>query len=88
MKKPVVAGVLFVVAILGLIIYSSMNLSQYKAEVCMEFQGRRACRTASGESERSAVRTATENACALISSGVTDTIACQNATPVSSKMLK
>ena len=64
------------------------RLSRYRCEVCMEFQGRKACRTASAATEMQARRTAQDNACALISSGVTDSMQCGNYTePVSVKWL-
>jgi hypothetical protein len=88
MNKPVVAGILFLLVVLGVIVYSSMNLSQARVEVCMEFNGRTNCATASGQNRDYALRTATANACALIAGGVGDTIACERKTPASVKWLK
>lgn len=88
MKKPVVLGVVFVAVVLIVIIYSSMNLSQAKVEVCMEFNGRTNCGTASGQNREFALRSAKTNACAMISGGVGDTIACEHKVPVSEKWLK
>ena len=87
-SKPVLLGVAFVLIVLGVLIYSSMNLSKAKVEVCMEFNGRQNCAIASGQTEDYALRTATSNACALIASGVGDTIACERKTPVSVKWIK
>ena len=83
MKKPVILGILFVVVVLAVLVYSSMNLAQYRVEVCVAFHGQTQCRTASADSEEHALRSATSNACALISSGVTDTIACEQSVPTS-----
>jgi len=89
MKKPaVLLGILFVAVVLGVLIYSSMNLSGKRVEVCVSFHGAQACRTASGQTEEFALRTATNNACAQVSSGVTDSIACENAPPVKVTWLK
>ena len=88
MKKPVLLGIVFVVIFLGVIIYSSMNLSGYRVEVCMNFGGRTNCRTASGSTEEFARRTATTNACAEIASGVTDSIACEQTVPTKVTRLK
>lgn len=49
----------------------------------MEFQGRSECRTAAGPTEQQALRTAIENACALIASGMTDSMACDRTPPKS-----
>jgi hypothetical protein len=47
------------------------------------YQGRRACRTAAANSQSQAMRTAKENACAQIASGVTESNQCEN-TPADS----
>ena len=88
MKKPVLIGVLFLLVILGVLIYSSMNLAGKRVEVCVAFHGATACRTASGSTEEFALRTAVTNACAQVASGVTDSLACENATPVKVTWLK
>ena len=82
MKKPVLLGILFCAIVLAVIIYSSMNLARQRVEVCMQFNGNTACRTAAGSTKEFALRTATTNACSQISSGVTDSIACERSEPV------
>jgi hypothetical protein len=47
----------------------------------MEFQGKQSCRIASGTTKEQALRTASENACAIIASGMTDSMACDRSTP-------
>ena len=81
MSKPVLVGILIVAVILGVLIYSSMNLAKFRVEVCMTFHGQTNCRTAAGSNEEFARRSATTNACAAIASGVTDSIACENTPP-------
>jgi hypothetical protein len=88
MKKPVLVGILIVAVILGIIVYSSMNLAAYRVEVCMAFNGKTNCRTASGSSEEFALRSATTNACAEIASGVTETIGCEQTKPEKVTWLK
>ena len=88
MKKPVLFGIIFVLAVLGVIIYSTLNLAKYRVEVCMTFNGQSQCRTASADTEEHALHTATTNACATIASGVTDSMACEPATPQSIRWLK
>ena len=80
-KKPVLLGILFLLIIIGVLVYSSMNLAKYRVEVCMTFNGRTNCRTASGSTEDFALRAAVTNACADIASGVTDSIACEQSKP-------
>ncbi|WP_031497733.1 hypothetical protein [Bryobacter aggregatus] len=89
MKNPklVVGIIVGAIAFLGALIYNTMSYSQYRVEVCMEYQGRKNCRTALGASEELAVRAATDNACAMIASGMTDSMACTGSQPVSVKWL-
>jgi hypothetical protein len=47
----------------------------------MAYQGRSACKTVSAKEEANALRSGTENACADIASGVTDTMRCQQTPP-------
>lgn len=88
MKKTALAVTVFTLAVLGLLIYSSLGLRKHRVEVCVSFQGRTNCRTASGSTREQAVRTATDNACALIASGMTDSMACTSAPPTSVKWLE
>ena len=87
-KKPVLIGVVFALVILGVLIYSSMNLAKYRVEVCMSFNGQTACRTAAGANEETTFRTAVDNACADIASGVTDSLACERTEPTKQTWVK
>ena len=53
MKKnhTILLGLLFLAAVLGTLIYSSMNLKQYRVQVCITFNGQQNCRIASGVTE-------------------------------------
>ena len=79
-RNQVSLVVVATLAVLGLLIFFSMPSANYRCEVCVSYQGRQACRTASAETQAMAQRTAHENACAQIASGVTDTTGC-HATP-------
>jgi len=81
-KKPVLIGLLIFAALMALLVYSTLTLGGQRVEVCMQFNGRQSCRTASGSSKEQALRTATQNACADIASGVTDSLACERSEPV------
>ena len=87
MNKTVVIGVIFVVAIVGFLIYSSMNISKYRVEVCIAYRGQTQCRTASADTREHAQRTAQSNACGLLASGVTETMQCEHLDPASVKWL-
>ena len=73
---------------IALVAYSTFNGPRFRVEVCMAYQGRSSCRTVSAKSEQAAVRAGTENACADIASGVTDTMRCVETEPKSVKWLR
>ncbi len=82
MSKPAIAGIFFAVAAVATIVYFSMS-GNLRAEICMEFAGRTACKTVSGDTRDHVISTARTGACAEIAGGVTDTIACEHQTPKS-----
>ena len=90
MKRPVVAGVIFLIVFIAVLVYSTLSLTRnrHRVEVCMQFDGRNSCRVASGATENDALRAAVTNACALIASGVTDSQQCEHSAPTSVKWLK
>ena len=87
MKKTVWLAILFVVVVIGFVVYSTLGTGRVRCEVCVTYQGRSACRTASAQSREQARRTATENACAQIASGVTESNQCENTPPDSVRWL-
>lgn len=88
MNRTVILGIAFLLIVIGVIVYSTMNLAHFRVEVCVQFNGHTQCRTASADSEEHALRAATSNACAIIASGVTDSIACEHSTPLKVTWLK
>ena len=88
MKKAVVLGIVLVAGVLALLLYSTMNLAKYRVEVCVAYNGQTSCRTASADTREHAFRAATDNACALIASGVTETLGCTHSEPTSVRWLK
>jgi heme/copper-type cytochrome/quinol oxidase subunit 3 len=71
------------IAFFGALVYNTMSYSKHRVEVCMEFAGKKNCRIAQGATKEAAVRMAIENACALISSGMTESMACTGTPPKS-----
>ena len=67
--------------IFGVVVMTSLNVGGVRCEVCVEFNGRQACRAVDGDDEAETHTAAMTNACALVASGVTDTVACQHSTP-------
>ena len=81
MKKPVWIGIIFLLAVFGVILYSTMNMSQFRVKVCMQYNGAMNCATAAGSSKEFALRQAVSTACATIAGGVTGTMACERSEP-------
>lgn len=79
---------LFVIGFLALVAYSTIKGKRYRVEVCMAYQGRTNCRTVSAKSENAALRSGSNNACADLTSGVTDTMRCEQSPPKSIKWLE
>jgi hypothetical protein len=88
MNKNIVWIALAFAAGVGALMYTSLQgVTNHRVEVCMSFNGRDNCRTARGNTEAEAKRTATDNACADLTSGMAQITNCQNATPTSVKVL-
>jgi len=79
--RNLVATLAILVPVAGFVVYSSLQVGSVECEVCMDFAGRRICRTASAAAREEALRAAVDNACALLTSGMTNTIRCQRADP-------
>lgn len=73
------ASVFFV----AIVVYWTLAIPGYECEVCIEFRGQTACRTVQAANTAEARAGAITNACALLSSGVTDTLACERTPPKS-----
>jgi len=69
------------VAVIGFVVWSSFQVGRVHCDVCITFNGRQACRSVDGDDEQDTRQAAITNACAQISSGVTDSMACGRTTP-------
>lgn len=77
--------VTIIVAFVGFLAWSMLSAQKATCEVCMEFNGRRNCATASAVSEEEAFNSARNTACGPISFGMNESIACGNTPPASSQ---
>jgi len=85
--KLILGGATLFLLFLGVMTFMMLGQRKNRVEVCMGFQGRTACKIASGETRDEALRTASDNACALIAFGVTDNGQCGRSQPLSVKWL-
>ena len=79
-KITMVFAALTLVGVVAIVRSTMLNYSEL-CEVCITFGGRSECREAYGKTRDEAVRTATDNACAPLAGGMTDSISCSNTTP-------
>ena len=54
--RRAVATLAVLVPVVSVVVYSSFQVSDYECTVCMEFAGRRECRTVAGKTEEEALR--------------------------------
>lgn len=80
MATKLVGSVLALIFIAALIVATQREAS-VECEVCLVFEGQEACRTSRGADRTAATRGAIATACAVLSSGVTRGIQCDNTAP-------
>ena len=85
MSRAGLASLLLFLAIAAVLVYQTLSVANATCEVCMAYRGQQQCRTVSAANEKEALQGAVINACAFLSSGVTDSMACQRGEPTSQK---
>jgi hypothetical protein len=76
-----IAAAVFLLLVISFVVYSSLHVAEFECEVCMAFEGNQVCRTVTGNTEQEGVRTGVSNACALLTSGMTNTMRCERGQP-------
>lgn len=79
--KAGIIGTLLAAGTLALVIVAMLRSLEHHCEVCIEFEGRSVCREAKGSSPEEAMRTAQDNACAFVASGMTQIVQCTGKAP-------
>ena len=87
MKKGAWIVVVFIVAVIAALVFTTFGNRQYRCEVCITFNGKKNCSTAAARTKEAAQRTASETACADLEHNMTDRINCPNTPPDSVKWL-
>ena len=83
MSKGAIMGVIFAVAVVALVFVAMQGLSQITCEVCITFDEETLCRTGTGKDREDAIASARRACCALLASGMTDKIKCEDTEPSS-----
>ena len=82
MPRNVIAAFVILLPIVAVLAYTTMQVAAHECEVCMSFAGAEVCRTVAASTEEEARRGAIDNACALLTSGMTNTLKCSRSEPV------
>ena len=82
-SRNLVAALVVLVPVVAVVVFSTLQVGAHECEVCMSFEGREICRTVAASTEEDARRGAVDNACALLTSGMTNTLRCSRTPPTS-----
>ena len=74
-------GVALALLFLAALVVATLRETATSCEVCVEFGGRSACRRAAAAEPAEAIQMAQSTACAELSGGVTQGMACQRTPP-------
>ncbi|HEU4570583.1 MAG TPA: hypothetical protein VFS07_08425 [Gemmatimonadales bacterium] len=81
MKRSTLLTIAAVLAFAAFLLWSTLGGQKAECEVCVSFNGRSNCATASAPSEAEAARSAQNTACGVLAAGMAETINCGNAVP-------
>ena len=81
MSRTTKATILFLGAFIGIVVYLSTTIAQVECEVCITFGNGTVCRIAASDTREASITSAVTSACSALSSGMTDSIRCQNTPP-------
>lgn len=76
MRKTLIISFI-VLVLLGFLTWKMLHLAQKECSLCIEFKGDRKCLSALGPTDEQALEEAHRSLCAVMTSGVTDVVACQ-----------
>jgi len=83
MKRGTSITILALLAFGALLLFNTLAAQKSQCEVCVEFNGKQNCASASHENEQEAARSAQTTACGVLASGMDQSIACSRTKPVS-----
>ena len=82
-KNTTLITIAVIAAFAGFLLWTTFSAQKAQCEVCVDFNGRRNCATASAASEADAARAAQNTACGPIANGMDESIKCDNVPPAS-----
>ncbi len=85
MKRGTIITLAAIVLFGALLLFNTLSAQKVECSVCVEFNGRRNCASASHENEKEARQSAQTTACGTIASGMNESIACGRVVPASAQ---
>lgn len=82
LAKVAIGFAILFAATIALLIHAMLGQAKVSCEVCVSFHGGTKCRTAAGPNKTEATKTATDNACGYLASGMADSVSCANTVPL------
>lgn len=83
MKPKPLITVAVILAFIAFLAWSTLSAQKVTCKVCVAYNGKTNCATASHETEAEAARSAQTTACGPLAQGMNDAIACQNREAIS-----
>jgi hypothetical protein len=85
MKRGTILTLVTIALFGALLLFNTLSAQKVECSVCVEFNGKRNCASASHENERDARQSAQTTACGVLAAGMNETIACGRVVPVSAQ---
>jgi hypothetical protein len=85
MKRGTIITIIALALFGALLLFNTLKAQKVTCDVCVEFNGKRNCASASHETVDEARRTAQTTACGPLASGMDQSIACDRTPPVSAR---
>jgi hypothetical protein len=83
MKRGTIITLVAIVLFGALLLFNTLSAQKVECSVCVEFNGRRNCASASHADEKDARQSAQTTACGPLANGMNESIACGRVEPVS-----
>jgi hypothetical protein len=85
MKRGTIITIVLVLAFGALLLFNTLSAQKVECTVCVDFNGKHNCATASHAAEAEARSAAQTTACGPIASGMNESIACGRVVPTSAQ---
>jgi hypothetical protein len=76
-------SLIFGLIVVALVVYSLQGVDEVTCEVCVTFKGKTECRVGQGRTKEDAIQQAQTSACAVMTNGMDEVVACGRIQPTS-----